>query len=452
MNEELQELVRVPREDMNIELKRWMDPSDKVVQAKFAKELIALRNHGGGFLVIGFLDEHPPVADPNRPTDLAAFNTDYFNGIVKRYAEPPFHCVSHVVAHPESGATFPVVHVPGGSAVPVRCKSESPDGGKSIKLDSYYIRRPGPESSTPQTGAEWDALLERCLLNRGEDLMSKMASLLGAGRASMAQGAEAAAKHPFTELREFRDSALARLEELQQALPEEDPARFKHGRYVLAARIVGEMVPMTVTEALERMRGLRQYTGWSPMYIFTKPGLEPYPVGDDLIECWLRREAPADTAHSDFWRASTNGCVVLVRGHQEDAAEVSASGGAPAPGGGIELTLPVWRTAEFLLRVRELGERWANGPFRIQLIAQWDGLAGRRLFSHGGRRHLSNDYVAHSASWSGEAEFEPGEVDAALPTVVSKLLGPLYRRFSFFDAPAQLYDDEVRKLVRRELA
>jgi hypothetical protein len=52
MNEELQELLRVPREDMHVELKRWMDPSDKVVQAKFAKELLALRNHGGGYLVI----------------------------------------------------------------------------------------------------------------------------------------------------------------------------------------------------------------------------------------------------------------------------------------------------------------------------------------------------------------------------------------------------------------
>lgn len=29
MNEELQELVCLPREDMNIELKAWMDPTDK---------------------------------------------------------------------------------------------------------------------------------------------------------------------------------------------------------------------------------------------------------------------------------------------------------------------------------------------------------------------------------------------------------------------------------------
>ena len=78
MNEELQELLRVPREDMHVELKRWMDPADKVVQAKFAKELLALRNHGGGYLVIGFKDEHPAVPDPNRPADLSGFSTDFF--------------------------------------------------------------------------------------------------------------------------------------------------------------------------------------------------------------------------------------------------------------------------------------------------------------------------------------------------------------------------------------
>jgi len=47
MNEELQELLRFPREDLDIELKQWMDIQDKSVQAKFAKELLALRNHGG---------------------------------------------------------------------------------------------------------------------------------------------------------------------------------------------------------------------------------------------------------------------------------------------------------------------------------------------------------------------------------------------------------------------
>jgi hypothetical protein len=33
MNDELQELVRFPREDLDIELKQWVDPGDKIIQS-----------------------------------------------------------------------------------------------------------------------------------------------------------------------------------------------------------------------------------------------------------------------------------------------------------------------------------------------------------------------------------------------------------------------------------
>ena len=47
MNDELPELVRMPREDLDIELKQWIDMTDKNVHAKLTKELLAFRNHGG---------------------------------------------------------------------------------------------------------------------------------------------------------------------------------------------------------------------------------------------------------------------------------------------------------------------------------------------------------------------------------------------------------------------
>ena len=451
MNEELQELLRAPREDLDIELKQWMDPTDKVVQAKFAKELLALRNHGGGYLIIGFKDEHPPVPDLNRPADLSGYCTDYFNNIIKKYSEPPFHCMSYVVDHPVSGEKYPVVVVPGGAKVPARCRADSPDAGKSAKLDTYYIRRPGPESSPPQSSAEWDALLERCLLGRKEELLSSLASMLGVGHSLLAGVNLPPPPHPFTELRDFRDSAVSQLETLQKAkLPEGDGARFPHGRYILSARILGDLKKVSPLEMLDLLSGLRRYTGWSPMHVFSKPELAPYPVGNNLIECWLARDEARDTAHADFWRLSTDGMVTLVRGHQEDAPDMAKEG--VAVGTGIELTLPPWRIAEFTLRVKELGQRLSSGPFKLQLIVQWEGLDGRRLFSHGGRRMLSHDYIAHDADYSIEIEVTPEEIDAALPSVLAKVVTPLLRRFSFFEPPSNFYEDELRRLLKRDYA
>lgn len=468
MNEELQELLRVPREDLDIELKQWMDPTDKVVQAKFAKELIALRNHGGGYLVIGFKDEHPPVVDPARPASLEQFSTDYFNNILKKFAEPSFHCMSHVVAHPVSGETFPVIVVPGGAKVPVRCKADGPDGGKNIKVDTYYIRRPGPESSPPQSAADWDAFLHRCLMNRKEELLASLSSLLGGGGVSVppavaaptevakavaAAAPAAPAVSPFAALEAFRDAAVARLETLQATkLEKGDPACFEHGRYVLSARILGDVKPTSPKEMLDLLTQLRRYTGWSPLYVFTRPELAPYPAGDQLIECWLARDECRDTAHADFWRLSTDGLVTLVRGHQEDAPELAGQNGSPPAGKGIELTLPPWRIAEFLLRVRELGERLCNGPFRLQLIVQWEGLEGRKLFSHQGRRGMLGDFVSHEPKYEVAVEVTPEEVDAAMPAILSRIVTPLLRRFSFFEPPAQFYEQELAKLMKREFA
>lgn len=450
MNEELQDLLRSPREDLDIELKRWMDPADKVVQAKLAKELIALRNHGGGYLVIGFKDEHPPVADPERPASLDGFSTDVFNNVLKKYAEPGFHCMSHVVKHPETGETYPIVIVPGGAKVPVRCKADAPDGGKSIKVDTYYIRRPGPESSPPQSAAEWDALLERCLLNRREELLATLSGLLGVARSNGPLAPTPA--HPFAELRAFRDEAVAKLENLQETkLAPGDPARFEHGRYILSARILGDLNAIEPAQLLQALSSLKRYTGWSPLYVFSRPELEPYPVGDDVIECWLARDEACDTGHADFWRVSTQGFVTLVRGYQEDSGEMSEGSSWPGVGKGIELTFPPWRIAEFLLRIRELGTSMAAGSFRIQLIVEWQGLAGRKLFSHGNRRSLSNKYVAHD-DYRAEVEVVPEEIDAALPLVVAKLTTPLLRRFSFFDPPEAFYEQELKRLMNREFA
>ncbi|MDP3273333.1 hypothetical protein, partial [Limnobacter sp.] len=135
----------------------------------------------------------------------------------------------------------------------------------------------------------------------------------------------------------------------------------------------------------------------------------------------------------------------------EVSADMANGSSWPGVGKGIELTLPPLRVAEFLLRVRELGAAMAAGSFRVQLIVEWQGLAGRRLFSHGNRRSLSDRYVAHD-DYRVEAEFSPEEVDAALAQVVAQLTIPLFRRFSFFEPPAALFEQELKKLMNREFA
>ena len=47
-------------------------------------------------------------------------------------------------------------------------------GGGTIKQNLYYIRRPGPQSEPPQNGREWDALIQRCIVNARDEIFNTM--------------------------------------------------------------------------------------------------------------------------------------------------------------------------------------------------------------------------------------------------------------------------------------
>jgi predicted HTH transcriptional regulator len=105
----LGDLLREPRETLDIEIKDWLDLTNRSHQALVAKAAIALANHGGGFILVGFSrtgDYFVPGA--GRPQSLAMFNQDAINGIMHRYAEPPFHCDLRIVSQPGTDERFPV--------------------------------------------------------------------------------------------------------------------------------------------------------------------------------------------------------------------------------------------------------------------------------------------------------------------------------------------------------
>jgi predicted HTH transcriptional regulator len=150
----LPELLRNPREALDIEIKAWLDLSEANDRANLAKAIIALANHGGGYLVVGLEQQSDGqfIPAPDAPADLAGLSQDAVQDAVHKYIEPPLQCRTEHVAHPENGTHFPIVAVPGGHRVPIRAKSGSPDG-KLVK-DRVYIRRPGPRSQEPQTSSE----------------------------------------------------------------------------------------------------------------------------------------------------------------------------------------------------------------------------------------------------------------------------------------------------------
>ena len=174
----LGDLLVDPREALDLELKNWLDlRGDRHHKAILAKAVMALANHGGGFILLGFEDGPDGVVEAdNRPDAMTAYSQDVVNGIVEHYCEPSFHCEVSVEASP-AGSEFPVVKVPGGHRVPVRAKRSGP-GESVFRENDIYVRKPGPRSEVPRSAQEWDELLSRCLENRRDELASLMRRVL----------------------------------------------------------------------------------------------------------------------------------------------------------------------------------------------------------------------------------------------------------------------------------
>jgi predicted HTH transcriptional regulator len=69
-------------EDLGVEYKAWMDLSPKEARAELAKDLAAIANHGGGFIIFGVGDKSRKPEGLS-PFDLNNFRDDAIAGIVK---------------------------------------------------------------------------------------------------------------------------------------------------------------------------------------------------------------------------------------------------------------------------------------------------------------------------------------------------------------------------------
>lgn len=442
----LADLLVDPRENLEFEVKNWLDlQGSNEDKATLAKAVLALANHGGGFVALGLLETDAGIVEAEgRPATLDGYSQDLINGIVQNYCDPQFHCAVHVVANP-NGVLFPVVIVPGGHRVPVRARRAGPHGN-IVQNNAIYVRKPGPRSETPQSAQDWDGLLARCLRNRRDEMFDQIRDLITGAVPQVEQRVEPA------RLDEWIAASFDRWRMLVQLLPENAGPRLPHGYYSFAYEIIGEPRIIPPAQFPEVLRAsVVRHTGWPPFWYPTREGIEPYPI-DGAVECWLGGDpqTPAenrDAAHSDFWRIHPEGLAFLLRGLQEDGMDAQRPYAEPlAPATIFDVTLPVWRVGEALLQAQCLAANLFEGPTTIRFVATYDGLAGRALASIDRRRHIWEGRVARQNSVTLNTHIDAHAIDANLPEIVHPLLSPLYALFDFFELPMQLVIDELARM------
>lgn len=436
--EELQPFLAEPREDLAAEYKTWLDFTTNEHKALLAKASIAMANHGGGYIIVGFDDQGHQMTSVARPTDVPEVSQDAVNAAIQRFAAPAFHAEVYNVPHPTTGIVHPVIVVPGNMTEPVMSKRDCPG---VIAQSRCYIRKPGPRSEEPQTGDEWRELLRRCVLAGREDMLDAIRSIVS-GRIEPA----ALLPDASEELHAFLEHARARWADLCVDLPEATAARFPQGYYEMAFSLVGAAPAPNLSELQNRLQTAHRLkmTGWPTFLMMNTNEWAPYPH-EDFVEAWVGRPSDRqrnyeDPAHADFWRVSKGGKLYTIRGYTED--------GHPdrlAPGSAIDITLPVWRVAEGLLFAARLAETFQDVE-AIAVECRFTGLNNRVLISVNRNRAVFDHRTSRTPDIVLTGAITLDQVRDNLTEFMHQLLTPLYEKFDFFVLTTELVDTELGRL------
>lgn len=448
LEKRLADFLIEPREELHIELKSWLDLTKEEWRADLAQALLALANHGGGYVILGHKESQGRwIPDTPRPTSLKMYEQDIVNDIIQRYADPVFHCQAAHVAHSETGEIFPIIVVPGGHRVPIRARRGGPDG-KHVQVDLYYIRRPGPRSEPPRTAQEWDELIQRCIRAGREELLDRIREVVLGGQVAAVDLQEPKKPGPEQQLLDWVQSCEDHLNHrVGMELTPERRVELSRGRWAVGYLVSGPFNRpdlKELKELLERVKG--HETGWPPWWVPTREEIAPFPI-DGLIECWLKDSHFRGPAHSDFWRASPSGMLFLSRGYHEDGNEGEYVQLGPKQG--FDLTLPIWRIGECLLHASRFSQALVGNEAEVFFQARWDGLAGRKLYRRDyGLLELSHQ-PARQHAIASMVKAKGGQIEEFLEELVDQLTKPLYELFDFYKVPRTVISAELKKMRGR---
>ena len=366
--EDLRPLITEPREDLASEYKDWLDLNLKEHKATLAKAAIALANHGGGFIVIGFSERGQTLESRPCPKEIPEITQDSVNAAVHLYAEPKFQCTMHVESHPDTHVPHPIVIIP-STTVPVMSRKDCP---KVIAQNRCYIRKPGPKSEDPRTSEEWRTLLNRCVRANRDEMLESIRSIV-TGHVET----QDSIPNALNDLQDYCTAAHDRWKELVSDEPESSPARFPHGYYEMAFSLVGATPANDLIELQKRLSVTRRIklSGWPVFLDIQVPGWASQPH-EDFVEAWLGGPAydgrrNGESNHCDFWRASRDGKLYTLRGYFEDER-------GNTPGTVVYKTLPILHIGEGLLFASRFAETFEEVD-QIAIHCRFTGLEGRSL-------------------------------------------------------------------------
>lgn len=455
--ERIEQLVKRPGESLVVEIKTWISPNEPAGQAKIIKGAIALRNRGGGYLVIGFDDKTQQQDRDGVPADIrAAFHVDHIQGLVAKYASEPFEIAVEFVEH--EGLVHPVIVIPTGVRTPVAARADLKDGDTFlIRADEVYFRTLNSGnvvSSAKIKWKDWRDLLEICFDNReadiGQFLRRHLAGVDPATLAMAMAGGAVGQESLAGQLESVMEEGLGRF---QAIVKERNLTLPPHGSWEVALIIDGELPVQHDLRTFANLLSVSnpEYTGW-PVWLssrqFSDRESRPY-VLDGAWETIITQIDPSSFSHIDFMRQYPKGRFYSYRALEDD---ITSSRNGPTPMKCLDAILPVLRVGEAIAvglafaKALQAAER-----AKLEFMFRWSGLKDRVLASWADRMRYVTPRTTKQNTVTSMVTVPVDTPPSALSEYVKTVIQPLYEIFDGHVLPGSVVDELIQKLLNRQM-
>jgi len=226
-------------------------------------------------------------------------------------------------------------------------------------------------------------------------------------------------KHSMSRWRQLRDDRISK--------KQFDP--YEHGHWIVAYWLLGDFRMQDLSEFKGTLEHVQRWSGaiippWWHVY-----DCEPYEL-NGVLECSLVDWANGDPEKSQFWRASPEWKLFLLRAYEDDSRPSKI-----APGTVFDPTIPVLRVAECMLHAARLARALGDPSACLVLGVTWTGLSGRTLAPWANAsRSLPPGMHSCEDSVSSKCEACASRVNEDLVDKVHTLTKPLYEVFGFAES------------------
>lgn len=453
-------LVNNPRESLAVEIKDWIDPATPHGQKKIIQTCLALRNHGGGYMLIGF---HDRTLQPNKeaaPADVRSrFHSDTIQALVSRFASEPFEVNVEFVLR--EGKEFPVLTVPTGVTTPVASKSDLiDDSGKLIRTDDVYVRTLNANntpSSARATWKDWRRIVDVSFDNREADIgrfLRRHLSGVDLDHLRVLFEAFGEQQKPAItiqdQLNSIIDDGRARFFEVAAERHLDLP---KVGYWEVGLILDGAVPLFAADRAFLSLLDTSNpdLTGW-PIWLnssnFADAPSHPYVFGGRWES--LIFDLDGFFHHIDFNRFDPKGRFYYLSAFPDD---ISTADHRPAALTALDSSIPVFHCAEAIAIGLAFAKAMGCSPENctLQFVFRWTGLGGRKLSTWANPRRMP--FFGRGAAYQDTITlYQTVPLDtpnSAIAGLLAPTLSPLYELFDGFKlSPAnveQLVDDLLNR-------